>query len=629
MATTYAMAERHFLVLSRDESFEAHIRGSLENSSTHVYCRTHMDLDDEAFRRPTLGVYIDLDSVDEEAATAVAAAIPSAAAAGPDRTAAIGRLVQGYQSVPLLKDEGQHWIELIPGIARRFAHATERETTQRDIVRTTALRYQRLLEALPDIVYKVDPRGHFTYVNRAVKRLGYEPEDLLGKHFSVLLYPGEVERVGRESVVDRIRESGALPDSPPQLFDERRSGERLTRDLNVRLRRRNPGPDGGLTMHADVLAYGEIAATGNYTRTEETLQFTGTVGIIRDVTERFQVQRNLTRLSEVVERSNRGVVVVDASGAVDYANSRFFALLNAGPEEVMGRRIDHIAWGERLRWEAVAEAIRSTGKFCADLQLADARDPESLTWYEISAYPISLQEFGADQVVIFQSDIQERKQRERELAQALSRQEAYLREIHHRVKNNLQIITSLFALDEHDADGESSISSVVDRNLGRLRIIAAAHELLEHADDMARVDLNTYVNDVVAGVHGASGQGLQIAQDIAPIRLPLDAIVPLGLMFHELVTQAVRHHTTRGAGAEAILRLIGRFQDDTYSLAVHGNDNLRIHALVADSRELLAALSEQLAAEAKPLENGYELTFSVGPMERSELNRLHVGADRA
>jgi PAS domain S-box-containing protein len=619
------MVERHFLVLARDESFEKCIRRSLENSTTHVHCRTHMDLDDEAFRRPTLGVYIDLDSVDEEAAATVAAAIPSAAVAGPDRTAAIGRLVQGYQSVPLLKDEGQHWIDLVPGIARRFAHAAERETTERDIVRTTALRYQRLLEALPDIVYKVDPRGHFTYVNRAVKRLGYEPEDLLGKHFSVLLYPGEVERVGRESVVGRIRESGALPDSPPQLFDERRSGERLTRDLNVRLRRRNPGPDGGLTMHADVLAYGEVAATGNYTRTEETLQFTGTVGIIRDVTERFQVQRNLTRLSEVVERSNRGIAVVDASGRVDYANSRFFAILNAGPEEVMGHRIDRVAWGERLRWEAVAESIRSTGKFCADLQLANATEPESLTWYEVSAYPISLQEFGADQVVIFQSDVQERKQRERELAQALSRQEVYLREIHHRVKNNLQIITSLFALDGHGDNGESSESSVMDRNLGRLRIIAAAHELLEHADNMARVDLNTYVNDVVAGVHGASGHGLQIAQDVAPIRLPLDAIVPLGLMFHEIVTQAVRHHTTHNTGSEATLSLTGRIQDDTYSLAVYGQDSLRIHTVVEDSLEMLTALSEQVGAEITPLENGYDLSFSIGAMERHELTRL--GAD--
>lgn len=619
------MVERHFLVLARDESFEQCIRGSLENTTTQVHCRTHMDLDDEAFRRPTLGVYIDLDSVDEEAAATVAAAIPSAAAAGPNRTAAIGRLVQGYQSVPLLKDEGQHWIELVPGIARRFAHAAERETTERDIVRTTALRYQRLLEALPDIVYKVDPRGHFTYVNRAVKRLGYEPADLLGKHFSVLLYPGEVERVGRESVVGRIRESGALPDSPPQLFDERRSGERLTRDLNVRLRRRNPGPDGGLTVHADVLAYGEVAATGNYTRTEETLQFTGTVGIIRDVTERFQVQRNLTRLSEVVERSNRGVAVVDASGMVDYANSRFFAILNAGPEEVMGHRIDHIAWGERLRWEAVTEAIRSTGKFCADLQLPNATEPGSLTWYEVSAYPISLHEFGADQVVIFQSDIQERKQRERELAQALSRQEVYLREIHHRVKNNLQIISSLFALDGHGDNGDSSESSVMDRNLGRLRIIAAAHELLEQADDMARVDLNTYVNDVVAGVHGASGHGLQIAQDVAPIRLPLDAIVPLGLMFHEIVTQAVRHHTTDTTGSEATLNLTGRIQGDAYSLAVHSQDDLRIHAVVEDSLELLTALSEQLGAEITPLENGYDLTFSIGAMERHEPTRL--GAD--
>ncbi|MFP4484835.1 MAG: PAS domain S-box protein [Spirochaetaceae bacterium] len=617
------MVQRHFLVLSRDEAFEDHIRDALENAHTHIHSRAYIDLDDAALRPPTLGAFIDLDSVDEESAAAVAAALPSATAAHPDRTTTIGSFVQGYQSLPLVKDDEGHWIKLVHGVARHFAHTSERQTTQRDIVRTTALRYQRLLEALPDIVYKVDPEGCFTYVNRAVKHLGYEPEDLLGKHFSVLLYPGEAERVGRESVLGRIRETGAIPKSPPQLFDERRSGERLTRDLNVRLRRRNPGPDGGLTMHADVLAYGEVAATGNYTHTEEALQFTGTVGIIRDVTERFQVQRNLTRLSEVVERSNMGVVVVDTAGVVDYANSRFFAIVNAGPHEVMGRRIDHIAWGERLRWEAVAESLRSTGKFSTDLQLQEGSTSESLRWFEISAYPINLGEFGADQVVVFHSDIQERKRRERELAQALLRQEAYLREVHHRVKNNLQVIASLLALEnQHDA-GESRVSELLDRNMGRLRIIAAAHELLEHADDLARVDLNTYVNDVIAGVHGGSGHGLQIAQDIDSIRLPLDAIVPLGIMLHEVMTQTLRFHITRNAEEEATVCVTGRTQGDTYSLTIHGSENLQIHTAVADGQELLAALTQQIGAKVEALENGYHLEFSVAAVERSELARLN------
>jgi len=616
------MMEKHFLVLSQDQAFESHIRGGLENTHTHVHCRPYMDLDDPVFRRPTLGAYIDIDSIEEELAAAVAATLPSAAAARPDRSATAGRFVQQYQALPLIKDEGGHWIELVPGIARQFAHTSERETTQRDIVRTTALRYQRLLEALPDIVYKVDPEGYFTYVNRAVKQLGYEPEDLLGKHFSVLLYPGEAERVSRDSVVEQIRESGTIPETPPQLFDERRSGERLTRDLNVQLRRRNPGPDGGLTMHADLLAYGEVAATGNYTRTEETLQFTGTVGIIRDVTERFQVQRNLTRLSEVVERSNRGVVVADASGVVDYANSRFFAILKAGPEEVMGRRIDQIAWGERLSWETVAKSIRSTGKFCFDVQLEDGVETGTLRWYEISAYPINLGEYGADQVVVFHSDIQERKRREHELAQALSRQEAYLREIHHRVKNNLQVITSLFSLEEYHAAGDSRLSELLDHNLGRIRIIAAAHELLEQADDLARVDLNTYVNDVIAGVHGAYGGGLQIAQDIAPMHLPLDAVVPLGIMLHELVARIRYLHTANKGGEAASFSLTGRVQDGSYSLTVHGSENLPIHAAISDAQELLSALTEQLGAEAETLENGCRLVFSADAVERSELARL-------
>ncbi|NBC29204.1 MAG: PAS domain S-box protein [Spirochaetes bacterium] len=444
------MELQNYAVISTDGNFRGAIRDRIESGLRRVHERADFDLNDELFRAGLLGAFVDLDSLDETVVEAIAATVPSAVAVRAELAAAASSFVSRFQSVPLLKDPGERYLELILGIARHFAHVTDREATQRDVVRTTALRYQRLLEALPDIVYKVDPDGRFTYLNGAISTLGYEPGDLLGKHFSTILSDGEIERVGREHVIDQIRESGAIPTTAPLLFDERRAGERKTRGLNVQLQRKHPGLDGSVTVHADVLAYGEVAATGDYRKREESLQFTGTVGIIRDSTERVLLQRNLERLSQVVERSRQAVVIVNAAGAMIYANTAFYREAPGEPRHLTDRSIEGVAWGTHLSWARVAEALESDEFFAADVKLPSARgeDGDGLRWFEVTAYPVHLSGNTPDEFVIFQRDIHARKIREEELAAALSRQEAYLREVHHRVKNNLQVVMSLFALED-------------------------------------------------------------------------------------------------------------------------------------------------------------------------------------
>ena len=95
--------------------------------------------------------------------------------------------------------------------------------------------YKTIIQTLPDIVYRIDFDGIFTYINEAVCKLGYTPEELIGKHFSTIIYAQDLETVQSSSVLPQLKGKVTGDMKAPQLFDERRTGKRITKNLRVRL----------------------------------------------------------------------------------------------------------------------------------------------------------------------------------------------------------------------------------------------------------------------------------------------------------------------------------------------------------------------------------------------------------
>jgi len=122
----------------------------------------------------------------------------------------------------------------------------------RTVVGALHTQLRTLLSSVPDIVYILDERGNFVYLNESVTLLGYEPAELVGRHFSIIIHPEDKPNISRDIVVEKIRRANKFPDTPPKLFDERRSGQRMTRDLEVRLVHKD-----GHIVYALVNAYGE------------------------------------------------------------------------------------------------------------------------------------------------------------------------------------------------------------------------------------------------------------------------------------------------------------------------------------------------------------------------------------
>jgi len=126
------------------------------------------------------------------------------------------------------------------------------------------------------------------------------------------------------------------------------------------------------------------------------------------------------------------------------------------------------------------------------------------------------------------------------LAKALDEKDVMLKEVHHRVKNNLQIVNSLLYLQAASSD-DPMLRSALEKGQGRIYSMALVHEELYRSDDLASVDMRAYTQRLCMSFSDASGQRIRIGCRSDDIHLPVTQSVPCGLILNELITNALKY----------------------------------------------------------------------------------------
>jgi len=174
-------------------------------------------------------------------------------------------------------------------------------------------------------------------------------------------------------------------------------------------------------------------------------------------------------------------------------------------------------------------------------------------------------------IVVSMKDITERKLAEEKIKASLLEKETMLKEIHHRVKNNLQVISSLLDLQSSYLQDEKA-REALQKSMARVRTMAMIHTQLYESQDLARVDFGSFIRDLIGNIsqsYGRAESPVEIKVDADETRLGIDTSIPCGLVLNELVTNALKHAFPKGRDGEIHVGM--RSEDNRVVLTVKDN----------------------------------------------------------
>lgn len=180
------------------------------------------------------------------------------------------------------------------------------------------------------------------------------------------------------------------------------------------------------------------------------------------------------------------------------------------------------------------------------------------------AVPIVNGNGDIQRILAVAENITERKESEIRIRESLHEKETLLREIHHRVKNNLQIVSSLLNIQMHSIQSPELVD-IIKGIQGRIFSMALVHEKLYHYKNFSRINFREYLVDLTAEVKSIfcdpliSG-GIVINMDLADESLPIERAIPCGLIMNELIINAFKHAFKDNGGG--IINISFRKMDD-------------------------------------------------------------------
>jgi len=247
-------------------------------------------------------------------------------------------------------------------------------------------------------------------------------------------------------------------------------------------------------------------------------------------------------------------------------------MLGLSREDIKGKTDYDIATKEAADgWRNHDQKVMATGKATQIEEEADLPDGHHV--FLANKFPLVDGDGQIYGVGAISHDITDRKRAEELIKASLAEKEVMLREIHHRVKNNLQVISSLVSL-QADTLADERMRSVFDDVRNRVRAMALVHEKLYQTGDLAHLNFADYAASLLHYLwrsHGALAEKVRLDLAVAPMALPIEAAVPCGLILNELVGNALKHAFPTGSGGEVT---VGLEQDpDTETVCLWVRDN--------------------------------------------------------
>ncbi len=448
---------------------------------------------------------------------------------------------------------------------------TDRKQNEEKI-RTNELRLRRITDTMLDVVTQIDTKGLCEYASPShSKVLGYRPEVLVGRSTLRYVHPDDRARVfalfrklhhERASGIAEYRIRRADKEwiwveslINPQLDDDEQvSGfvvgsmdinQRKKADEAIRLNEQRLEALVALNQMFDASTsdVAEVALEDGVRLTRSGFGFVGFLDAGGTVIESVIWSKRTLQICTMADVDP--IAVLSPSGMFHHViERREPVIVNrfSGPAgectTVPGRHVSILRFmGVPVFDGAQVVAIAGVGNKSEDYDASDARQLTLLFEGMVSHM--------------------QRQKSQQELRQSLEEKEILLKEVHHRVKNNLQIISSLLSLQLGRVE-DSAIVQLLRESQNRIRSMALIHERLYRSGDLSRIDFGTYVHNLTSYLvrsYPNARTTTRIRINIEGILLGVDLAIPCGLIVNELVSNSLIHAFPDGREGEVIVAM--------------------------------------------------------------------------
>ncbi|MGB2957779.1 MAG: PAS domain S-box protein [Bacteroidota bacterium] len=456
-----------------------------------------------------------------------------------------------------------------------------------ETLRESEERYRLLAENATDIISRHGPEGVFLYVSPASRSLlGYRPEELLGTSAYSHIHPEDLENVRR-----RDSDGGHFLSAGTEAF---------------RMRKK----DGG---------YVWLEAAAKTVRHPDTGEIREIIVVTREISDRKWAEDVLARYEFIANASQELMTLINRNYVYEAANDAYCEAHVKTRSQIIGQTVSDI-WGEET-FDAIIKP-HLDDCFSGTVTHYDSWFEFSglgRRYYAVNYYPYVNPDGIVTHCVVVSHDITDRKTDEDDTHSSLQEKEILLKEIHHRVKNNLQIISSLLSLQSNTIESEAT-RELVRESQNRVRSMALIHEKLYQSASLARIDFGEYLRNLTRDLfrsYSAGGVSLKLqAEDIS---LDIDAAIPCGLMVNELVSNALKYAFAQTKGGELLITF-SQVARDKFALSVTDNgvglpSDLDVRNPRSLGLQLVNMLVAQLRGTLDVVSDGgttFMITFSSG-----------------
>ena len=410
----------------------------------------------------------------------------------------------------------------------------EKKNTEKALLESEK-KYRALFELSPDYVLLLGTDGRILDLNHAAEEdIGLTRDKLIGKHFKEIVVPFIDQTINNRNLMTRL-----VNHNQHDIFQMEVKNADVIRYTEIH--------------HAPLLNEGEIYA----------IQI-----IARDITKRKKAEIELIQSKERLSHLNTYLeAIINASpfAIIDLApDGTVKSLWNPAAEniygwkkdEVLGKPLPFITEDKKTEQDNLMSKVL-LGESISGVEMQRIRKDGNHIYTMMAAAPLKDSNGNSLGVMSTSADISDMVKAEKQIKASLEEKEVLIKEIHHRVKNNLQIISSLISL-QASYTSEPEAQKMFQESKNRIRSMALIHEKLYQSDDLVQIDFNEYLQSLVnmlVQFFKKKLSNIELEVNCDNIYFDIDTAISLGLIVNELLSNCFKHAFREGESGKVSIEL--------------------------------------------------------------------------